>query len=150
MRSFNLLRRFCTKKSVVSIPKALCASDHLLPRHIGPNQAETEEMLKFVEASSINDLMKQTISQKIVDVNSLADRKAEDSHPLTESEFLNHLREIYSKNQLKKTYIGQGFYGTILPAVIQRNLLENPGWYFIDNLGTHHTLHIKLRFHKED
>lgn len=42
---------------------------------------------------------------------------------------MNELREIYSQNQLKKTYIGEGFYNCILPAVIQRNLLENPGWY---------------------
>lgn len=73
--------------------------------------------------------MKQTISSMIVDEKALEGRSDESSEALTESEFLNHLREIYSKNELKKTYIGQGFYGTILPAVIQRNLLENPGWY---------------------
>jgi glycine cleavage system pyridoxal-binding protein P len=71
MRSFRLLARLSTK-SKVTIPKSLTASDHLLPRHIGPNAEETKEMLKFVEASSLDDLMKQTISAKIVDTNSLS------------------------------------------------------------------------------
>lgn len=75
MRSFKLITKFCTRNSPVTIPAVLAPSDNLLPRHIGPSPEETREMLRFVEAASLEDLMKQTISNKIVDTKSLAERE---------------------------------------------------------------------------
>ncbi|MBN1637700.1 MAG: glycine dehydrogenase (aminomethyl-transferring), partial [Ignavibacteriales bacterium] len=93
-------------------------------RHIGPNQQEITEMLKTVGVNSVDEMIQKTIPKDI----RLNDDLILDS-PLTEYEFLNELKSIASKNKIFDSYIGMGYYPAILPSVIRRNILENPGWY---------------------
>lgn len=93
-------------------------------RHIGPKEDDVREMLEAVGVASLDELISQTVPDAI--------RLAEELNlpePFTEHAFLEHIRELADENQLFKTYIGQGYHGTILPGPIQRNILENPGWY---------------------
>ncbi|MEO5912454.1 MAG: aminomethyl-transferring glycine dehydrogenase [Pelobium sp.] len=93
-------------------------------RHIAPNEQDTQAMLKKVGASSIDELIDQTVPKNI------RLKKAMDLPPAkSEYEYLNNLRQTASKNKVFKSYIGQGYYDVIVPGVIQRNILENPGWY---------------------
>ncbi|OUI89145.1 glycine dehydrogenase [Acetobacter sp. DmW_043] len=100
------------------------AAGSFMPRHIGPSADDVAVMLKTVGASSLDELMKQTVPDEI-----------RLSAPMgigegwTEEEVLAHLRRLASQNQVMTSLIGQGYYGTVLPAVIQRNILENPAWY---------------------
>ena len=93
-------------------------------RHIAPNKADTAKMLKTVNASSLDELIEQTVPAKIRLAKPL-------NLPAAKSEFdyLNTLKQTASKNKVFKSYIGQGYYDVIVPGVIQRNILENPGWY---------------------
>ncbi len=93
-------------------------------RHIGPAGQETTEMLKTIGVNSVEQLIEETIPADI----RLKKEIALDE-PMPEHEFLEYIREIASKNIIAKSYIGMGYYPTILPPVIQRNILENPGWY---------------------
>ena len=93
-------------------------------RHIGPSLAEIAEMLKVVGASSLDDLIDQTVPASI--------RQAEPldfGRPMSERQFLWHIRQIAKKNRVFSTMIGQGYHGTVTPPAIQRNILENPAWY---------------------
>lgn len=93
-------------------------------RHIAPNEQDTLAMLKTVGVNSIDELIAQTVPQNI--------RLAKPMDlPAAKSEFqyLNDLKQTASKNKVFKSYIGQGYHGVIVPGVIQRNILENPGWY---------------------
>src|ERR1700712_109429 len=93
-------------------------------RHIAPNQADTAEMLKAIGVSTLDELIAQTIPEKIRLTKPL-------SLPAAKSEFdyLGALKQTASKNKVFKSFIGQGYYDVIVPGVIQRNILENPGWY---------------------
>ncbi len=93
-------------------------------RHIGLSQEDIQEMLKLIGEKSLEDLIQKTIPQSI-----RLDKPLELSEPMSEYQYLNHLKEIANKNQVFKSYIGLGYYNTKVPAVIQRNILENPGWY---------------------
>src|ERR1700733_6232091 len=93
-------------------------------RHIGPNEAETLEMLREIGAGSLEELIDKTIPRDIRIKNSL-----EIPAPVSEFEYLGDLKEIANLNKVYKSYIGQGYYDTIVPGVILRNLFENPGWY---------------------
>ena len=93
-------------------------------RHIGPDDSQVEEMLKTVKASSIEALIDQTIPAKIRLKKNLNLPPAQ-----SEPEFLNHFRALAAENQVYKSFIGTGYYNTITPPVILRNVLENPGWY---------------------
>ena len=99
-------------------------TDSFAYRHIGPRMKDVPEMLKAVNVDSIDQLIEQTIPANIIDKKVLTQHKA-----MTENEWLGRIREIARKNKVFKTYIGQGYHPTILPGVIQRNILENPGWY---------------------
>jgi len=93
-------------------------------RHIGPRNEDLDKMLQKVGVKSLDELIDKTIPPSIRLTNDL------DIPPgISEYEYFNRLKESASRNKIYKTYIGQGFYGTILPAVIQRNILENPSWY---------------------
>ena len=93
-------------------------------RHIGPKAAETSEMLQVVGAESMDALIDQTVP------NTIRFRGEMDlSEPMTEAEFAAHIGELGQKNSIYTTYIGMGYHPTVLPGVIQRNILENPGWY---------------------
>ncbi len=93
-------------------------------RHIGISENDKNEMLKQLGCQSIEDLIEKTIPSKI-----LAKKDLSITAPLTEHEMLQHLKALASKNQLSKNYIGLGYHPTVTPSVIQRNILENPGWY---------------------
>jgi glycine dehydrogenase len=93
-------------------------------RHIGPNASEQNEMLAAINADSLDQLIFETIPDDI------RLEKGLDLQPaLSEYEYLNHIQELASKNKVFKSYIGLGYHEAILPSVIQRNILENPGWY---------------------
>jgi glycine dehydrogenase len=93
-------------------------------RHIGPRVKDISSMLEIVNASSMKQLIDETIPQKI-------HLKKQMNLPsaLLESSFIEHMKEISQKNKNYRSYIGAGYFNTILPGVIQRNILENPGWY---------------------
>lgn len=93
-------------------------------RHIGNHGEQITEMLSVIGKDSIESLIKETLPQNIRLKNELNLPEA-----LSEFETTNHLLEIANRNQKVKNYLGYGYYGTILPAAIQRNVLENPGWY---------------------
>lgn len=93
-------------------------------RHISLNEADQQAMLAKIGVSDIEELIGQTIPDSI--------RLAKDldiSEPLSEQEMLDHSKELASQNLLFENYIGFGYHNTILPSVIQRNILENPSWY---------------------
>jgi len=93
-------------------------------RHIGPDDKEIQEMLNEIGLSNLDELVEQTIPSNILIKEPLNLGK-----PLTELEFLKHIKEIGCKNKVYRSYIGMGYYGTIMPSVVKRNILENPGWY---------------------
>ncbi|MCZ2173643.1 MAG: aminomethyl-transferring glycine dehydrogenase [Burkholderiales bacterium] len=103
---------------------ALEQRDEFIARHIGPDAAETAAMLAAVGASSLDELIGQTVPAAI--------RLAQPlplPGPLREHEALAKLKTIAAKNVVKKSLIGMGYHDTLTPKVILRNLLENPGWY---------------------
>ncbi len=93
-------------------------------RHIGPDDAQVREMLEVINAKSVDDLINQTIPDKIRLKSPLA---LPDSQ--SEYEFLKSFKTLASKNKIYKSFIGTGYYNCITPGVILRNVLENPGWY---------------------
>jgi len=93
-------------------------------RHLGPRESEIPQMLKKIGVQSLDELIKKTIPASI-----LNEQPLKLPGGLSEHEYLDSLRAIGAKNRLFKTYIGLGYYNTVLPPVIQRNILENPGWY---------------------
>src|SRR5580698_4558540 len=93
-------------------------------RHIGPNEKETSGMLKTIGISSLDELIDRTIPA------SIRSRKTLNiPGPLSEHQYLSSLRQIAALNKVYKSYIGQGYYDTIVPSVVLRNVFENPGWY---------------------
>src|SRR5262249_12907133 len=99
-------------------------SDSFARRHIGPNEQETAAMLQTVGFPTLEALVDEAIPSQIRLRQPL--RLPEGKH---EQEALASLRQIASQNQVFRSYIGMGYYDCFTPAVIQRNLLENPGWY---------------------
>ncbi|HEY7286838.1 MAG TPA: aminomethyl-transferring glycine dehydrogenase [Vicinamibacterales bacterium] len=93
-------------------------------RHIGPDEAERDAMLKVVGAPSMDALIDEAIPSRIR-LKQLLDLPAGES----EHRFLSGLRALAAKNQVFRSFIGQGYYDCITPSVIVRNVLENPGWY---------------------
>jgi glycine dehydrogenase len=102
----------------------LAHPDQFSKRHIGPDAAQTEEMLALLGRPSLDALIDEAVPKQIRLQKSL---KLPDA--LGEYEVLGQLKTIASQNQIFKSYIGMGYYDCITPAVIQRNILENPGWY---------------------
>ena len=93
-------------------------------RHIGTNEAEKNEMLKSIGIITLDELIDKTIPAAIRLKKPLQLPVAQ-----TEFEYLDELKKIAAKNKIFKSYIGQGYYNTITPSVILRNVFENPGWY---------------------
>ncbi|MFN2457079.1 MAG: aminomethyl-transferring glycine dehydrogenase [Chitinophagaceae bacterium] len=93
-------------------------------RHIGPNERETQQMLQTLGMNSIDELIDRTVPAGIRIQNEL-----DLPGPMNEYEYLHHIKEVSLKNKVFKNYIGQGYYDTITPSVILRNVFENPGWY---------------------
>ena len=99
-------------------------TNYLKSRHIGLNEAEQQHMLQTIGVNTIDELIAQTMPSDI-----LLDEQLDLDEPLTEQEHLSTMHQMAAKNQLYRSYIGRGWYGSITPAVIQRNILENPVWY---------------------
>jgi glycine dehydrogenase len=99
-------------------------SNEFIPRHIGPNEHDTRQMLKTIGETNLSDLIDKTVPPNIRMSHSLNIPAA-----MSEHEYLKHIKEISLKNKVFKNYIGQGYYDTIVPSVILRNVFENPGWY---------------------
>ena len=93
-------------------------------RHIGPTSIEVDEMLNELGLNSINELIEKTVPESIKDTSDLGIGGG-----LDEFSYLNKIKILAKKNKVFRSYIGNGYYGTITPTVIQRNILENPGWY---------------------
>jgi glycine dehydrogenase len=99
-------------------------ANEFIPRHIGPNEADTRAMLKTIGENSVAALVDKTVPASIRMKKSLAIPAA-----MSEHDYLKHIKEISLRNQVFANYIGQGYYDTITPSVILRNVFENPGWY---------------------
>ena len=98
--------------------------DRFVNRHLGPRANEIKEMLDFVGASSMEELIEQTVPSNI-----RLNEPLKLNEGLTERQYFREILKLASKNKVFNTYIGMGYYDTITPAVILRNVLENPAWY---------------------
>ena len=98
--------------------------DTLMPRHIGISEDDQKAMLQEIGLDSIDALIDQTIPANI-----RLEENLELPEPMSEYQYAKHIAALASKNKQFSTYIGQGWYNTVLPAVIQRNIFENPSWY---------------------
>ena len=99
-------------------------NDSLACRHIGINAQEEAQMLQKIGVSSLDELIDKTLPSNIRLPHPLSLPSA-----MTENEYADHIASLAAKNQLYTNFIGQGWYGTVTPAVIQRNVFENPVWY---------------------
>ena len=95
-----------------------------IQRHIGPNHDDTQKMLSLIGLKSVDELISKTVPDTI-----RSKKAMEIPAGLTEFEMLQSLKKIGEKNIVATNFIGQGYYGTITPSVILRNIFENPGWY---------------------
>ncbi len=93
-------------------------------RHIGTSEEETAIMLKIIGMNSIEELIEKTVPSSI-----RLQQPLNTGAPMSEYQYLTELKKTASLNKVYKTYIGQGYYNTIVPSVILRNVFENPGWY---------------------
>ena len=93
-------------------------------RHIGPKAVDVDQMLTTIGVDSIDTLIDQTVPSTIRSTEEMNLAPA-----MTEAEFAAHITALGEMNSMFKTYIGMGYHNTVLPGVIQRNILENPGWY---------------------
>ena len=93
-------------------------------RHIGPRNFDVQQMIEKIGITSINQLIEETVPSQI-----MLNRDMDLPEAMSEIRFSEHMKSIAQKNKIYRSYIGMGYYNTILPAVIHRNILENPGWY---------------------
>jgi len=100
------------------------ALDNFIQRHNGPRDHEIEKMTKKIGVSGLEELIDKTVPKSIRLEKPMALGKG-----ISEFEYTKKLKKIAAKNKLYKTFIGLGYYDTIMPAVVQRNILENPSWY---------------------
>ncbi len=99
-------------------------SNEFLDRHIGPNQTDIDTMLDSIGCASVHEVVSRTVPESILFGN-----RMEVDEGLSERDTLELATKLAGQNQLFTNFIGQGYYGTLMPSVIQRNILENPGWY---------------------
>ncbi|WP_317898973.1 aminomethyl-transferring glycine dehydrogenase [Aurantibacillus circumpalustris] len=99
-------------------------TDKFVSRHNGPREQEVKAMLKKIGVASIDELINQTVPPNI-----RLKKPLQIAPALSEYQYIKHLKALGKKNKVFRSYIGMGYYNNILPAVIQRNVLENPGWY---------------------
>src|SRR6056297_803060 len=93
-------------------------------RHIGPRPEEIGPMLDKIGVGSINELMDQAVPKSI-----RSKKPLNLSAPMSEQQYAEYVSKIARKNKVYRSFIGMGYYETVMPAVIRRNILENPGWY---------------------
>ena len=101
------------------------SQDKLIGRHVGPREEELPAMLSTIGAASVDELIAQVVPATI----RLKKPLALPREGMSEHEFAAHIREIAGRNKVCRSLIGMGYYGTATPAVIQRNVFENPAWY---------------------
>src|SRR5210317_44997 len=99
-------------------------SKEFIARHIGPSEDEQSKMLNLIGAKNLDELIKNTVPEKILLTDEL---KIEE--PNSENDTLKRLKSISKQNEIFRNFIGMGYYNSITPNVILRNILENPGWY---------------------
>ena len=99
-------------------------TDAFALRHIGPRESDLQHMFTTIGVESMDQLIYETIPDDI-----RLKKDLDLDAPMTEYEYLTHIQELGKKNKVFKSYIGLGYHPTIVPAVIQRNIFENPGWY---------------------
>jgi len=99
-------------------------TNNFIKRHNGLNDDDLKKVYETIGVTSLEELIDQTVPQSIRTNQALNIPEG-----INELEYLEHIKDVASKNKIFKTYIGLGYYNTILPGVIQRNILENPGWY---------------------
>jgi glycine dehydrogenase len=99
-------------------------TDAFALRHIGPRESDLQHLFKTIGVDSLDQLIAETIPTDI-----RLKKDLELDAPMTEYEYLSHIQELGSKNKVFKSYIGLGYHPAVVPAVIQRNIFENPGWY---------------------
>lgn len=100
------------------------SQDRFVTRHIGPRNHEIAEMLEAIGVSSMEELLEQTVPSNI-----RLKQPLKLNEGLSERKYFRRILELASKNKVFNTYIGMGYYDTITPAVILRNVLESPAWY---------------------
>ncbi|HEY9230427.1 MAG TPA: glycine dehydrogenase (aminomethyl-transferring), partial [Gemmatimonadaceae bacterium] len=113
-----------TNKNSMSAAERASSASSFVPRHIGPTAADVDAMLELLGYDSLDALIDATVPAGIRLKRPLAIH-----HSMSEYEALEHLRAIAKRNQVARSYLGLGYYDCITPPVIQRNILENPGWY---------------------
>ena len=99
-------------------------TDSFALRHIGPRENDLQHMFKTIGVESLDQLIYETVPDNI-----RLKKDLDLDAPMTEYEYLTHIQELGKKNKVFKSYIGLGYHPAIVPAVIQRNIFENPGWY---------------------
>ena len=99
-------------------------STNFKSRHIGPRSEQTQKMLEELGFDNLEEMSNSVIPKDI-----LSDKNLNPFPSLSEVSVLEKLRKLANENKKVKSFIGMGYYGTYTPAVIQRNILENPGWY---------------------
>eukprot|EP01147_Barroeca_monosierra_P011263 gene11263-3309_t len=105
-------------------PEWMEPCDKFLNRHVGPDPSEIRSMLAACSFKDLDDLVLKAVPEDI-----RLRHLPQIDEPLTESEVLKRLKTLGSRNQVFRSYIGMGYYGTLTPTAIKRNVLENPGWY---------------------
>ena len=100
------------------------SNNSFLNRHNGPSKLGVDKMLKSMNLSSVEQLIDETVPAKIRFSESLNVGEG-----MSEQEYLEHIKGISKKNKVFKSYIGLGYYNSLTPSVIMRNVFENPGWY---------------------
>ena len=110
--------------TIKHVETAIPAAESFIPRHVGPDERDVAEMVKFIGFPSLDALIDATVPRKI-----RARQPLELPKGLTELEVLTYFRALAAKNQVFRSFIGMGYSDTVTPPVIQRNIIENPGWY---------------------
>ncbi|HEY9810999.1 MAG TPA: aminomethyl-transferring glycine dehydrogenase [Halomicronema sp.] len=120
----NLMNPQQTVSQSIQTGPSIIKNDDFARRHIGPNSTEIQKMLEVLGLKSLEDLIDKTVPSTIKLQHSLQLPQARSEH-----QALKELKQIAAKNQIFRSFIGMGYYDCITPPVIQRNILENPGWY---------------------
>src|SRR6266581_7408732 len=110
--------------TIKHVEGAIPTAESFVPRHVGPDERDVAEMLKTLGFPSLDALIDATVPRKIRLREGLSLPKG-----LTEPEVLAYFRALATKNQVFRSFIGMGYSDCVTPPVIQRNILENPGWY---------------------
>src|SRR3982751_2498499 len=110
--------------TIKHVDAAIPPAESFVPRHVGPDEKDVAEMVKTIGHATLDELIEATVPPKIRWRDGLNLPKG-----LTELEVLTYFRALAAKNQVFRSFIGMGYNDCVTPPVIQRNIIENPGWY---------------------